>query len=194
MKKCQNHGALWKTCVMVMGLVLVSLPASADSDRDREYVVPGSLAWESAAQNGFTFRIQYGMCVDGGNDSKCVPDDGFSRPPYDGYETSLGLARIRAGTMIVERLGTNIRNPRSYVFEMFGERELGNGWEIKDVEILGTFMIEEMDFRTDGPDDDPVFKIRIYESPDEQRSALIKTVTLIGPPGADWRDAFRTSD
>lgn len=168
--------------------------AIADSDTDREYVVPGSLAWEVAAQSGFTFTIQYGMCFDDLEDAKCVGGHGYSASPNDGYANHLGLAKYNAGTMIVERFATRNREPRSYVFEAFGGKYLGDGWEIKDVELLGSYVVEEMEFRTDGPGDEPMFKVRIHESRSEQRSALIKTVTLLGPPAADWRDAFRTGE
>ncbi len=177
-----------------MVLLLFCTAVQADSEYAQEYVVPGDIAWEVAAQSGFTFRIQYGMCFDDMEDAKCVGNDGFSRAPHDGYKNQLGLARYNAGSMIVERFATNNRNPRSYVFEVFGGKDLGDGWEIKDVELLGTYIIEEMEFRTDGPDDNALFKLRIHESRKEQSSASIKTFTLLGPPGADWRDAFRTGE
>lgn len=168
--------------------------AMADSDTDQEYVVPGAIAWEVASQSGFTFRIQYGMCFDGLEDAKCVAGEGYSAEPHDGNANHLGLARYDAGTMIVERFATFNRAPRSYVFEAFGGKELGDGWEIRDVELIGNYVVEEMEFRTDGPDENAMFKLRINESRSEQRSASIKTITLLGPPAADWRDAFRTGE
>ncbi len=175
-------------------LVLFTSAAIADSDTDQVYVVPGDIAWEVASQSGFTFKIQYGMCFDDRDDAKCVGNDGYSREPHDGYKNQLGLARYNAGSMIVERFATYNRNPRSYVFEVFGGKELGDGWEIKDVELLGNYIVEEMEFRTDGPDEDAMFKLRIHESRKEQNSASIKSMTLLGPPAADWRDAFRTGE
>ncbi|GEM_PF-2803690 len=190
MNKRQYYGFHW----IALSLALLGGLASAGHELEREYVVPGTLAWEAASQSGFTFRIQYGHCVDGQEDAKCVPDGGFSAEPNDGYKTRLGLAHYDAGTMVVEQFASGSRNPRSYVFELFGTKELGDGWEIKSVELLGSYVVEEMEFRTDGPSEDAMFKVRIYESRTEQRSASIKTMTLIGPPGADWRNAFRTGE
>lgn len=178
-----------------VGVLMASLPAAAMADHNlREYVVPGPMAWEEASQNGFSFSIQYGMCFDDVNSAKCVPDDGHSSAPHDGYRNQLGLARFEAGSMIVERFATQNREPRSYVFTVFGEKDLADGWEIKDVELLGTYIIEEMEFRPDGPSDEPVFKLRLHESRKEQRSVKIVTLTLLGPPGQQWQDAFRKAD
>lgn len=179
----------------ILGLCLAGLSSAVVADHNlREYVVPGAMAWEEASQNGFNFRIQYGMCFDGKDDAKCVPDDGYNQPPNDGYRTHLGLARFEAGSMVVEQFATRNRAPRSYVFEVFGGKDLADGWEIKDVELLGTYVIEEMEFRPDGPSDEAMFKLRIHESRKEQRSAKIVTMTLLGPPGAPWQDAFRKAD
>ena len=175
-------------------LCLLAMPVHADHERQLHYVVPGDLAWEVASQSGFTFHIQYGMCFDELEDAKCVPDGGHSAEPHDGYNTHLGLARFDSGAMIVERFATRNRDPRSYVFTVFDAKDLADGWELADIEMLGTYVIEEAEFRSDGPSDEPVFKVRIRENRSHQASAKIKTMTLIGPADGQWQDAFRKTD
>ena len=165
--------------------VLTRRPPAAAQPATESHTIGGVQAWAVARTNGFTFRP-----VTAGSDQSVAR-------PYDGVNTRLvatvpdnrfgGLRTIRATVASV--VGGNMsvsRRSWTATFEMFGDRTLAPGWSVEEVKLSGSYV---WDRRPAEGSDDLSFRVK-SSSGNSTSSVIVRSVTLRGPAGADWQDAF----
>jgi hypothetical protein len=168
-------------------LILLAIPALAwaQEDEARSYVVGGREAWEVAHRQGFEFF-------------PVIPDDRYLLSgARDGRDTTLkscpnprdpceAEARVEGGQMIVLAPGCD-GCARIHAFEMFAGRRLAAGWRLAHVELArDARWTREPRYDTD----DASFAVTVEARGTTAGAASITRITLLGPPDADWRQAF----
>lgn len=167
-------------------LVFFALQAPGRAQEAGSYVVAGREAWEVARRKGFEFF-------------PVIPDDGYLLSgARDGHDATLkscpnprdpceAEARVEDGQMIVLAPGCD-GCARAHSFEMFAGRRLAPGWRIARIELGGDSGRWEREPVYDS--DNASFVVKVEARPGKAAAASIARVTLVGPAGADWRDAF----
>ena len=176
-----------RTAAAVLLLVPLPLLAQDQESAASRYVVRGREAWDVARRHGFEFF-------------PVIPDDRYLLSGgRDGADATLKAcaderapctteAQVVAGEMIVLPPACRDGCARVHAFEMFAGRRLAPGWRIARVELGGESGRWEREPAYDS--DDPSFVVRVEARPGKAAAASIARVTLVGPAGADWRDAF----
>ena len=161
-------------------LLLAGAPAAAGQETHR---VPGAEAWRAARAAGFEFH-------------PVLPDDRFILSgARDGAAATLkscasshapceSEARLVEGAIEILPLDCG-GCERSLVFELYAGRGLAEGWRIVEVEIVGRgWSFEREPARGTA---DPAFALRV-DGPAGR--AAVAALTLEGPAGAPWTEAF----
>lgn len=116
--------------------------------------------------------------------------------PHDGADTRLltrgpeapaanvVLARIAAGAASVNR---PLNGTRTVAFEFFSDRNLAPGWTVVAVDVAGQFRWERRPVMNS-----PDLSFRVTAASDRRStgSVTVRTITLQGPVGAQWQEAF----
>jgi len=152
----------------------------------QEFVLNGIDAWSEAKRQGFTFQpIAYAP-----EQWVTVPPDGVNTllktrtRSLLGHEETITLAEVIGGNAWVN---PPARGSRSVVFEFFGGRTLAPGWSVVGTALNGSFRVERA--AVAGSRDASV-RVRATASPAAAGKASVKNLTLLGPAGAVWTDAF----
>lgn len=145
----------------------------------KDFAINGIEAWSTARTNGFTFRP---MTYASGQ-SVSRPYDGVNTRLYRQYRDMFG--RLKTVNMAAIVGGNpNVSDSRATVtFELFGGQTLAPGWSIQSVQLSGSYV---WDRRVQAGSQNPSFRIKVTGS----NSVTIRSVTLRGPSGANWQDAF----
>jgi hypothetical protein len=150
-------------------------------------VVDGGRAWEAARGQGFEFF-------------PAIPDDRYILAgPRNGIDTTLKScstshapcvpeARVLSGEMMVLSPVCEGGCNREHRFEMFAGRRLAPGWRVALVELRDGEGRWAKEPRYDT--DDLSFAILLEASRGKPSVAAVPRITLVGPSGADWREAF----
>lgn len=179
--------ALGDVLALVAAIALAAVLAPAATARAQPadpavYVVGGAEAWAEASRAGFEFH-------------PVIPDDRFILSgARDGAWTTLKTcaspiepceaeARVTENELVV--FGCPDGCDRIHEFRLFAGRALAPGWRIADVEMTGPWAWSA---RPRG--DDPAFAVRVESRGGRTASAVLRSIRLLGPPGADWREAF----
>ena len=170
----------------MMVLVLAPLAGRGPAAAGGEHVVPGPDAWQVARQEGFEFF-------------PVIPDPGFLLTgARDGVDSTLkscadtrtpcrAEARMVGGEMIVLAPVCSGECSRVHTFEMFAGRRLAAGWRLARVELAGAARwAREPRYDTN----DASFAVRVVAREGNPATASVRRLTLVGPAGADWREAF----
>ncbi len=154
-------------------------------ERSQDYEVPGVQAWAVARANGFTFR----PVPNGQGQSVAKPHDGVNTRLIASVPDQRlgGLRNVRATVASVVGGNMSVSRPSwTATFEMFGSRTLAPGWSVQEVELSGSYVWER---RPADGSPDLSFRVKL-SSAGASATAIIRTVTLRGPAGKDWQDAF----
>src|SRR5688572_18499733 len=169
-------------------LVFLSVPLSGQAQpaTGAEHVVRGHEAWDVARQLGFEFF-------------PVIPDDRFLLTgARDGVDSTLKScvdarapctpeARIVEGEMIVLAPVCPGECSRAHTFEMFAGPRLAAGWRLRRVELAGAARwAREPKYDTS----EPSFAVTVETRDGKPAAASVERLILVGPAGADWRQAF----
>jgi hypothetical protein len=153
----------------------------------QEYVVAGREAWEAARQTGFEFSpvLPGGpFILTGGRDG--VTTELKSCPRAEG--ACQAEARIVEGVLFVPSPRCAGGCSREHAFQLFGGRPLAAGWSLAMVELAGTRWWWERAPAYGSRD--ASFAVRLRAAPGRAGRVKLTRITLRGPAGADWRQAF----
>jgi hypothetical protein len=153
-----------------------------------QVVVRGRDAWEVARREGFEFF-------------PVIPDDRFLLSgARDGADSTLKLcddartpctteALMVGGKMMVLAPVCRSGCSLTHTFEMFAGRRLTDGWRLARVELAGAARwAREPKYDTN----DASFAVSVEAREGNPGTASIERITLVGPAGADWRQAFES--
>lgn len=163
--------------------------AETDGDTTREHVVSGFRAWAVAKNHGFTFQpVPHapGQWVTEPRDGQNTRLLARTRNRL-GQEDTVTLAQVAAGSASVNRPASG---DRMVAFDFFRDRRLAPGWTVADMELIGRFGWVR---QVAAGSRDLSFRVTASSDPSSTGSVMIMSVTLRGPEGADWQDAFRTA-
>lgn len=165
---------------------LLSVPSLRAQDTTRSYTIPGAEAWDAARRAGFEFH-------------PVIPDDRhLLSGRRDGVATTLKacdsatepcvvVARIERGALVVVEPDCE-RCERAHDFTLFDGHTLAEGWTVREVRLDGNGWSWVRRPATDT--DRLAFTVRVTAASGAEAGVTIDEITLLGPPGADWRDAF----
>ena len=169
-----------------MVLVMAPMTGRGPAAAGGEHVVAGGDAWQVARQEGFEFF-------------PVIPDHGFLLAgARDGVDSTLkscqdtrapcrAEARMVGGEMIVLAPVCSGECSRSHTFEMFAGRRLAAGWRLARVELAGAARwARKPKYDTN----DASFAVSVEAREGNSATASIERLTLVGPAGADWPEAF----
>ncbi|MGE0552806.1 MAG: hypothetical protein AB7R55_05200 [Gemmatimonadales bacterium] len=160
-------------------------PALTTRSRQQSYTIPGINAWSEAKTQGFTFQpLTYGS-----GQTVTSPRDGVNTRLTT--QTQIGLrrqtvtlAQVVGGNASVVRPGSG---SRTVTFEFFGGRTLAPGWSVESVQLGGSYT---WDRRVTTGGQDLSFRVKATSYASTTGSVIVRSVTLRGPAGANWADAF----
>lgn len=184
--------------LLLSALAVLAAPLSAQYFRTgptsgamvtEEHVIAGFDAWAIARGRGFTFQ----PLVHAEGQWVTEPRDGVNTQllsrtrTVQGREETVPLARIAAGSASVNRPASG---SRTIGFEFFADRQLARRWAIVRVDILGSF---SWDRAVQPGSRDMSFRVTASSTPTSTGSAVVRSIVLRGPAGANWHQAFDSS-
>jgi hypothetical protein len=151
-----------------------------------DYVINGISAWSTAKTHGFTFQPLPAST----SQTVTSPRDGVdtrlrtTQKNLFGQTETITLGQVVGGNASVNRPQSGTRTVK---FRFFGDGQLTPGWTVVKVELTGSYV---WDRQVGAGSRDLTFQVRASSSPAATGMAVIKAVTLRGPAGAKWADAF----
>ena len=176
------------TRIMVTALATL-LPLTADvpgAAAQESHRVPGTHAWETARRAGFEFHPELpneGYILTGARDGAATA----LKACPSSHEPCVEVARIAGGALELQPTRCDDCE-RGHVFELYAGRPLADGWRIVAVEVEGAGWSWEREPRYGTAD--PSFALRVELPADAAARVAVVSLTLEGPPGAEWRAAF----